>query len=73
MTKKLGNFNGLDQRVGSCEFNGNDCLTGSINGDLYKWNGTNVSIAVLKLHSRMIDAITVTDKMIFTGGRDSQV
>jgi len=67
----LGNFSGLDQRIGSCEFNGDECLTGSINGDLYKWNGTTVSIAYKKLHTRMIDAITVTDNCIFTGGRDS--
>lgn len=66
----LGNFNGLDQRIGSCEFNGNDCLTGSINGDLYLWSGTSAANKVPKLHTRMIDAITITDKLIFTGARD---
>lgn len=54
-------------------FNGADCLTGCINGDLYKWNGTSVSIASPKLHDRLIDAILVSDQNILTGGRDSQI
>jgi WD40 repeat protein len=69
----LGNFAKLDQRIGCCQFNGNDCLTGNINGDLYKWNGSQASMLMPKLHSRFIDAITVSENHIFTGGRDSQI
>lgn len=69
----LGNFNGNDQRISTCAFSNKDCLTGNINGDLYKWNATNMSVVMPKLHSRSIDAFTVTDNHIFTGGRDCKI
>lgn len=69
----LGNFAKLDQRIACCQFNGNDCLTGNIHGDLYKWNGTQASMLIPKLHSRLIDAINIGPNHIFTGGRDSQI
>ena len=71
--KKRGNFGGHDQRIGSAAYNGNTCLTGSIKGELYLWNGTSIVGAPKKLHSRLIDAITVTDTHIFTGARDSKI
>lgn len=70
---RLGNFNKLDQRIAGCEFNGNDCLTGNIHGDLYKWQGNTATIVKPKLHERYIDAITVTETHILTGGRDSKI
>jgi hypothetical protein len=63
----------LDQRIGSAAFNGKTCLTGSINGELYLWNGAGITGAPKKLHARMIDAITVTPTHIFTGARDSKI
>lgn len=72
-TKKRGNFGGHDQRIGSAVFNGTTCLTGSIKGELYLWNGAAVTGVPKKLHTRLIDAITVTDSHIFTGGRDSKI
>lgn len=72
-TKKRGNFGGLDQRIGSACYNGTTCLTGSIKGELYLWNGGSISGQPKKLHSRLIDAITVTDTHIFTGARDCKI
>lgn len=67
--KTNGKFGQNDPRIGSLAFNGPTALTGSIKGEIYVWNGTNVS-KVLKNHSRLCDAITVTDSHVITGGRD---
>ncbi len=48
-------------------------MTGSITGELYLWQGGNVTQAKKIGHSRLIDAITVTDTHILTGGRDSKI
>lgn len=69
LKSRMGNFGKSDQRIGSVAFNKNTCLTGSITGELYLWNGPSLGQAK-KLHERLIDAITVTPKFIFTGGRD---
>ncbi len=70
---KLGNFASLDQRIACCQFNGSECLTGNINGDLYKWSGTQASVCIAKLHERIIDSIMVGAEYIFTGSRDCKL
>ena len=53
-------------------FNGNTALTGSITGEVYKWNGGSI-IGGLKNHSKLVDAITVHGDNLYTGGRDSKI
>lgn len=72
LTGKKGGFGKRDQRVGSCKFNRGDYLSGSITGELYVFSGGSIK-AAHKLHERPLDAITVTDKEVFTGGRDGKV
>lgn len=67
-----GNFNKNDMRIGSCKFNGDNCLTGSITGELYIWSGQAIK-ETKKLHERPLDAIFVNQKYILTGGRDLKV
>lgn len=55
-----------------CVFNGSNCLTGSAKGELYVWNSNNLTKAH-KLHSRVLEAICVTDSVIFTGARDGKI
>lgn len=66
---RMGNFGKNDQRIGSVAFNGQTALTGAIDGSLYCWNGTSVG-KVIKNHTRLIDAIDMSQGLLFTGGRD---
>ena len=72
-TSKNGNFGKNDARHVGCVFNGDTCLTGSMEGKLYAWQGTSISGQPKKIHERLIEAITVTAQAIFTGGRDSKI
>lgn len=40
---------------------------------MYLWQGGNIAQVKKIGHSRLIDAITVTDSHILTGGRDSKI
>jgi WD40 repeat protein len=70
---KLGSFGKNNKFIGSIAYNGQTALTGCKTGELFAWNGTTLSKVVNKNHSKLIDAITVTDKDIFTGGRDEKI
>jgi hypothetical protein len=56
LSSSRGNFAKLDPRIGSCKFSGENCLTGSITGELYIWSGTAIS-TTKKLHEKPIDSI----------------
>lgn len=73
ITGKMGNFNKKDTRIGSIAVNKNVYLTGCFTGELFAWNGTTLSKVAAKNHTKLIDAITVTPDLIFTGGRDAQI
>ena len=72
LTSEAGNFGKYDPRHGACKYMGEKCLSGSITGDLYVWEGNCIK-SVKKLHSKPIDAIHVTTNYVFTGGKDSKV
>lgn len=72
LTSTRGNFGKNDQRVGSCSFSGDNCLTGSITGELYIWGGSAIK-TVKKLHDKPLDAIYCNQNYILTGGRDCKV
>mmetsp|Transcript_33432 Transcript_33432/g.44063 ORF Transcript_33432/g.44063 Transcript_33432/m.44063 type:complete len:80 (+) Transcript_33432:1014-1253(+) len=69
----MGNFNGKDQRIGSIAYNGNVALTGCFTGELFCWNGNTCSKVAGKNHAKLIDAITVAQGLVITGGRDSKI
>jgi hypothetical protein len=69
---KAGTFGTNDQRIGSCVFNGKTALTGCITGAVYQWNGGSLA-KTFKNHTKLVDAITVDQNSLFTGGRDSLV
>ena len=54
-------------------FDRNTALTGNVNGDVYLWNGTQIKEVKKFGHTRLIEAITVTDDAIFFGGKDSKI
>lgn len=70
---KAGNFAGKDSRIGSIAYNGAVGLTGCFTGELFAWNNSSCTKAVGKHHAKLIDAITVTDQHVMTGGRDSKI
>lgn len=72
LTGKRGTFGKHDKRIGSCKAAGKYVLSGAITGELYVWQGKNISKTV-KLHDRPLDAIHVTAQNVFTGGRDGKV
>lgn len=72
LLQKRGQFGTYDQRIGSCKFSGDNCLTGSITGEVYVWTGTGIK-AAKKLHEKPVDAIHCTAQYVFTGGRDFKV
>lgn len=59
LTSKKGVFGNYDQRIGSCRYSGDNCLTGSITGEVYVWAGASIKMAK-KLHERPVDAIYCT-------------
>jgi hypothetical protein len=65
MKSKAGSFNKHQKigshchMLGSCCFNGNECLTGATNGELYVWNDMSIRLVFEKYHDRLIDAITI--------------
>ena len=69
----MGNFNKKSNMVGSIVANGQTYLTGAATGELFVWNGPTLSKVAAKNHSKLIDAITVQDGLIFTGGRDAKI
>jgi hypothetical protein len=83
---RLGNFGDHPKVHVGCVFNRGTCLTGSIAGSLYLWQGTSISRAI-KLHESpepsamalikgefcVLEAICVTESHIFTGGRDQRI
>ena len=56
LTSTRGNFGKNDQRIGSCAYSGENCLTGSITGELYIWSGASIKTSK-KLHEKPLDAI----------------
>lgn len=70
---KMGNFNKKDNRHGSIAVNKQTYLTGCFTGELYAWNGTTLGKVASKNHTKLIDAITVQDGLVFTGGRDKLI
>jgi len=54
-------------------YNGNTALTGNVNGEVYLWNGTQIKEVKKFGHTRLIEAITVTQDAIFFGGKDSKI
>jgi WD40 repeat protein len=69
---KGGSFGTANAALGVCRYMGELCLSGAITGELYVWQGTGIK-QTLKLHQGHLDAITVTPKYVFTGGKDSKV
>ena len=61
------------EKIGSIAVNKNTYLTGCFTGELFAWNGPTFQKVVSKSHTKLIDAITVTNDLIFTGGRDGMV
>lgn len=51
---------------------GDQCLTGSITGELYVWGGTSIKTAY-KNHEKPVDSIFVNQKYVLTGGKDGKV
>lgn len=49
-----------------------ETISGAITGELYVFGGGSIK-AAHKLHERPLDAITVTEQNVFTGGRDGIV
>jgi hypothetical protein len=72
LTAKTGRFGQKDVRHGSCQYNGENCLTGAITGELYIWAGAGIKDAK-KLHERPLDAIHVSKSYVLTGGKDMKV
>jgi microtubule-associated protein-like 6 len=72
LTGKRGNFGKKDMRVGSVKESKGDYLSGAITGEMYVWSGTSIKKSI-KLHERPLDAITVTEQFILTGGRDGLI
>lgn len=70
---KMGNFNKKSNMIGSIVANEQSYLTGAATGELFVWNGSTLSKVAAKNHSKLIDAITVQDGLVFTGGRDSKI
>jgi microtubule-associated protein-like 6 len=70
---KMGNFNKKSNMIGSIVANGQTYLTGAATGELFVWNGSSLSKVAAKNHTKLIDAITVQDGLIFTGGRDAKI
>ena len=72
LTSVTGRFGKYDPRHGVCKYLGEQCLSGSISGELYVWSGPGIKAAV-KLHDKPIDSITVTPNYVLTGGKDMKV
>lgn len=72
LTAKTGRFGQKDARHGSCQYNGENCLTGAITGELYIWAGAGIKDAK-KLHDKPLDAIHVSKSYVLTGGKDMKV
>ena len=75
ITGKTGKFpqGQHKEKIGSIAVNKNTYLTGCFTGELFAWNGPTFTKVVAKNHTKLIDAITVTNDLIFTGGRDGQI
>lgn len=54
-------------------FNGPTAMTGNVNGDVYLWRDTQIDVVKKFGHTRLIEAITVTQNEIFFGGKDSKI
>lgn len=73
LTSKKGQFGKYDMRHGVCKFMGEQCLSASITGELYVWQGISISKAV-KIHEKPMDCIHVAGtQYVLTGGKDSKV
>jgi WD40 repeat protein len=72
LTSKNGVFGDADPRHGVCRYMGDQCLSGSITGELYVWTGNAIKQRI-KLHDKPIDSIHVTTSYVFTGGKDFKV
>lgn len=70
ITSTRGQFGKENSRVQVCvEINGNDVITGAVDGSLVIWKGTSAGKA-RKLHDGCLDSIVVTDQYILTGAKD---
>lgn len=72
LTSVVGRFGKFDNRHGVCKYAGQQCVSGSITGELYVWNGGSL-VNAIKLHEKPIDAIHVSANQVFTGGKDLKV
>lgn len=84
---KLWKFNAgvLDDKNGSfkkgkysdmvvnCQFHKNNCITGTLKGEVLIWNGNSVSKCIKGEHKGPVDAIHISGDYIFTGGREGNV
>jgi hypothetical protein len=72
LTAKTGRFGTKDARHGTCQYNGELCLSGAITGELYIWAAAGIKDAK-KLHDKPLDAIHVSTTYVLTGGKDMKV
>ena len=57
----------------SCKFYKNNCITGTLKGEVLIWNGTTISKGIKGKHDGPVDAINVWNDYIFTGGRQGNI
>ena len=57
----------------NCTFSKNQCVTGTLKGEILVWNSTSITKCVKGKHEGPVDAIYVYKDYIFTGGRQGNI